>query len=183
MQTLPAAAGGAVRPHGSTFSPWVGVPARHPDLPWLRLDRDHCPRPFPQLARGARIRPKLSEGNGSRQGNYNQEQVKGRRSAEETTQHGSSFFFLAGMPHLKQLSPSMTSPSASSLLANSNTLQKLKACLRRIPQLRGTARDKRGQHGRTAHVATLLATTCVRVCVYVHKISTAPVCVCRGEAL
>lgn len=183
MQTLPAAAVGAIPAHGSTSSPWVGVPARHPDLPWLRLGQDHCPRPFPQLARGARIRPKISEGNRSRQGNYNQEQVKVRRSAEETTQHGSSFFFLAGVPHLKQLYPSMTSPCASLLLANSNTLQKLKARLRCMPQLRGTARDKRGQHGWTACVTALLAATCTRACVYVHRISTELACMCKGAAL
>lgn len=61
-QTLPIATGGGVLAHGSTSSPWVGVLARHPDLPWLRWGRDHCPRPFPQLAGDARIRPKTSEG-------------------------------------------------------------------------------------------------------------------------
>lgn len=139
----PAAAAGAVLAQGSTSLPWVGVPARHPDLPWLRLGSDHCPRPFSQLARGARNRPKISKGNRSRQGNCNQEQVKGSRSAkEETTQCGSWVFFLTSVPHLKQLSPSMTSPYTSSLLANSNTLPKLKACLWFMPQLRGMARDE-----------------------------------------
>lgn len=57
-QTLPIAAGGGVLAHGSTSSSCVGVPARHPDLPWPRLGHDHCPRPFPQLARDAKIHPK-----------------------------------------------------------------------------------------------------------------------------
>lgn len=64
-QTLPIAAGGDVLAHGSTSSPWVGVAARHPNLPWLRLGCDHCPRPFPQLAGDVRIRPKNSGGNRS----------------------------------------------------------------------------------------------------------------------
>lgn len=75
------------------------------------------------------------------------------------------FFFLTSVPHLKQLSPSMTSPCPSLLLANSKTLQKLKARLRRFPQLGGMARDKQGRWGRPAHVTTLPATTYVRVCV------------------
>lgn len=64
-QTLPIAASRGVLAHGNTYSPWVGVPARHPDLPWLRLGHDHCPRPFPQLSRHARIHLKTSEGNRS----------------------------------------------------------------------------------------------------------------------
>ena len=92
-QTLPAAATGAIPAHDGTSSPWVAMPAECPDLPWLRLGCDHCPRPFPQLARDAKIRPKISEGNRSCQGNYNKEQVKSRRSTEETAQHGSWGFF------------------------------------------------------------------------------------------
>lgn len=93
LQSLPA----AVQAHGST-SPagWdcqQGIPT------WRRLGRHHCPRPFPQLARGARIHPKISEGSRSLQGNHNQEQVKGRRGAEETTQHGASGFF-SSLVHL-----------------------------------------------------------------------------------
>lgn len=160
------------------------MPARHPDLPWLRLGRDHCPRPFPQFARGARIRPKISEGKRSCQGNYNQEQVKGRRNAEETTQHGSlGVFSLPACLTLKQLSPSMTSPGASSLLANSNTLQKLKACLCPMPQLRATARDKHGRTPPRRHTPGRHVPLCV--CVYTHRISTAPggVCVRKGAEL
>lgn len=99
--------------HGSTSWPWwecqqdiLTCPGSH----WAAITPQ---RPFSQLAKGARTCPKISEGHRRRQGNYNQEQVKGR-SADESTQHRSSFFFLAGMPHLRQLSPSMTSPCTSS---------------------------------------------------------------------
>lgn len=88
------------------------------------------------------------------------------RSAEETTQHGSLFFFLTSIPHLKLLSHSMTSPRAFSLLANPDTLQKqqpVSGVLLGSARRRGTSRDRAVGQRAAVHVQGCRCTSaCVR---------------------
>lgn len=165
FQTLPIAASRGVLAHSSTPSPWVGVPARHPDLPWLRLGHDHFPRPFPQLARDARIRPKNSEGNRSSLAITTRNRLN---TGDAQKKHPT---WILGV---KQLSPSMMSLWSSWLLAN-NMMQKLKAYLWHM-LVSGTSRDS--TVGQSMSPCFWLPHT--RLSLYMHKTSMAPVHVCKG---